>query len=43
MSTATHADELLVYVAEADLKHATIESLLALLFQTFTPSVLKLA
>jgi hypothetical protein len=42
MSTATHADELLVYVAEADLKHATIESLLALLFQNYRPTAHKL-
>lgn len=30
MSAATHAYELLSYVAEANLKHATVESLLAL-------------
>ena len=35
MSTTTHADELLLYVAEANLKHATVESLHALVVQTY--------
>ena len=42
MPAATHAYELLWYVAEANLQHATVESLLALVFQIFRPLALKL-
>ena len=35
LSAATHAYELLSYIAEADLQCAAVESLLALLFQTY--------
>ncbi len=42
MSDATHAYELRLYVAEADLKHAIFESLLALLFRTYRPMAREL-